>query len=133
MSTSTQSQAHEQQRSGLKRRLSTLVLADPKNRVPLFPKVKPHAPNTALRPPREQLSTWDRIKQSFWALGESLRQPEIKYSIKAGLAVAILAAPGFIESTRETFVEYRGEWALISCFVVLSPTVGAVGIILART
>jgi hypothetical protein len=77
-------------------------------------------------------------------LGQFARQPEIKYSIKSGMAVAILAAPAFIESTRETFMEYRGEWALISvcelhlveldhlvtacdqCFVVLSPTVGAV-------
>jgi hypothetical protein len=93
---------------------ATLVPTDPKNRVPLFPRVTPHAPNTALRLPRGQLGTWGRIKQSIWALGESLRQPEIKYSIKTGMSVAILAAPAFIESTRETFMEYRGEWALIS-------------------
>lgn len=127
ISGSTQMQAQPQNRSrpSLRRRLSTLVPADPKNRAPLFPKVTPHAPNTALRLSRTQLSTWGRIKQSIWALGESLRQREIKYSIKTGMAVAMLAAPAFIESTRETFMEYRGEWALISCFVVLSPTVGA--------
>ncbi|KAF8608644.1 hypothetical protein BDV93DRAFT_433325 [Ceratobasidium sp. AG-I] len=125
MSSSNNPQAQGGKRPGLKRRLSTAIPADPKNRVPLFPKVTPHAPNTALRLPREQLSTWNRTKQWFWGLGQWLRQAEIKYSIKTGLSVAILAAPAFIESTRETFVEYRGEWALISCFVVLSPTVGA--------
>ncbi|KAG8732825.1 hypothetical protein FRC11_010722 [Ceratobasidium sp. 423] len=112
-------------RPGLTRRISSRILQDTQNRIPLFPKVKPHAPNTALRLPRTELSTWGQIKQSIWALGQFLRQPEIKYSIKSGMAVAILAAPAFIESTRETFIEYRGEWALISCFVVLSPTVGA--------
>ncbi|KAG9113176.1 hypothetical protein FRC07_007817 [Ceratobasidium sp. 392] len=118
-------QSKGSQRPGLRRRLSARIPAEPKDRVRLFPKVTPHAPNTALRLPKEQLSRWDRIKQSFWALGQALRTPESKYSIKTGLAVALLAAPAFIESTRDTFVEYRGEWALISCFVVLSPTIGA--------
>ncbi|QRW08040.1 fusaric acid resistance-like protein [Ceratobasidium sp. AG-Ba] len=112
-------------RPSLRRRLSALGPAQSQNRVKLFPKVTPHAPNTALRLPRERLTRWGRIKQSFWVLGQTLRAPEVRYSIKAGLSVAILAAPAFIESTRETFMEYRGEWALISCFVVLSPTVGA--------
>lgn len=30
------------------------------------------------------------------------------------MATAILAAPAFFETTRPIFVEYRGEWALIS-------------------
>ncbi|KAJ1304721.1 hypothetical protein OPQ81_005859 [Rhizoctonia solani] len=120
----SRSQSKSRKRPGLARRISSRILQDTRNRVPLFPKVKPHAPNTALRLPRTQLTTWGKIKQSIWALGQFFRQPEIKYSIKTGMAVAILAAPAFIESTRETFIEYRGEWALISCFVVLSPTVG---------
>ncbi|KAG8702606.1 hypothetical protein FRC09_004653 [Ceratobasidium sp. 395] len=122
--TGSRIQSKGNKRPGLKRQLSNRVPAEPKNRVK-FPKVTPHAPNTALRLPKEQLSRWGRIKQSFWALGQALRTPESKYSIKTGLAVAVLAAPAFIESTRDTFVEYRGEWALISCFVVLSPTIGA--------
>ncbi|KAH7339754.1 Fusaric acid resistance protein-like-domain-containing protein [Rhizoctonia solani] len=119
------SQAKSGKRPRLMRRISSRLLQDTQNRIPLFPKVEPHAPNTALRLSRTQLTTWGRVKQSIWALGQFFRQPEIKYSIKTGMAVAILAAPAFIESTRETFMEYRGEWALISCFVVLSPTVGA--------
>ena len=94
--------------------VASRILQDAQNRITLFPKVKPHAPNTATRLSRTQLTTWGRIKQSIWAMGQFLRQPEIKYSIKTGMAVAILAAPAFIESTRETFMEYRGEWALIS-------------------
>ena len=38
----------------------------------------------------------------------------MKYAFKAGMATAMLAAPAFFESTRPVFVDYRGEWALIS-------------------
>jgi hypothetical protein len=79
-----------------------------------FPKVKPHAPNTVQTPAREQLNFWERVKQSIWAIGTRLRENDMKYAIKAGMATAILAAPAFFETTRPIFTEYRGEWALIS-------------------
>lgn len=50
----------------------------------------------------------------------------MKYSIKTGVATAILALPSVVDSTRPLFMEYRGEWALISFFVVMSKTIGAV-------
>ncbi|KAG8970045.1 hypothetical protein FRC03_011844 [Tulasnella sp. 419] len=90
-----------------------------------FPKIRPHAPNTIQTPSRNTLTFVGKLKQSFWSLGARLREPDLKYAIKAGMATAILAAPAFFEATRPLFMEYRGEWALISFFVVLSPTIGA--------
>lgn len=55
-----------------------------------------------------------RVKQTIWTIGARLKQQDSKYAIKAGMATAILAAPAFFERTRPVFVEYRGEWALIS-------------------
>ena len=43
-----------------------------------------------------------------------MQDHDIKYGVKTGVATAMLAAPAFIEATRPTFMEYRGEWALIS-------------------
>ena len=83
----------------------------------LFPPVKPHAPDTVNRPPLGSLSFIDRQKQRLWDLGHRLRDPELKYVIKTGAGTAILALPAFLAPTRELFVRYRGEWALIS-FVV---------------
>ena len=83
----------------------------------LFPPVKPHAPNTILRPSRQTLSTWGRQKQWIWSLYRRLQEPDSKYAIKSGTGTAILALPAFIESTRPWFLKYRGEWALISFFV----------------
>ena len=87
------------------------------SRSKLFPPVKPHAPDTVNRPPLGSLSFIDRQKQRLWDLGHSLQDPELKYAIKTGAATAILALPAFLTSTRELFLRYRGEWALISFFV----------------
>ena len=74
----------------------------------------PHAPNTKQTPAREELSWMGRLKQSLWALGARLKEKDIKYSFKVGMAAAMLAAPAFFDATRPIFTEYRGEWALIS-------------------
>lgn len=87
-----------------------------------FPSVTRHAPNTAQTPRARTLK--QRFFRSVWRLGEFLRQRDVKFAIKAGAGCALLASPAFMHSTRPTFKEYKGEWALISFMVVLSPTVG---------
>ncbi|KZT41476.1 hypothetical protein SISSUDRAFT_981821 [Sistotremastrum suecicum HHB10207 ss-3] len=111
-------------RPGTKRSLTNLINQARGDRAP-FPRVQPHAPNTVQTPSMSSLSFTGRLKRMFWALGAKVKEPGILYAIKAGLATAILAAPAFFETTRPLFVEYRGEWALISFFVVISPTIGA--------
>jgi len=119
-----------------------------RRRPPSFPKVRPHAPDTIQTPPRDKLPLIGRIKQMLWAIGHRLAERDAKFAMKAGMAVAMLASPAFIGPTRPIFVEYWGEWALISvglrlpsnsklavvdlnqCFVVLSPTIGAVSLLI---
>ena len=84
----------------------------------MFPKVKPHAPNTMLTPGDDGLSFIGRFGQKIWRLGESLKQKDIKYAFKAGMATAVLASPAFFERTRPWFIQYRGEWILISVMQV---------------
>ncbi|CAA7263185.1 unnamed protein product [Cyclocybe aegerita] len=99
----------------------------PPNRIahPSFPKVKPHAPDTIQTPGRNQLSFLGKVYHTLWSIGKRLKERDTKYAIKAGMATAVLAAPAFAEATRPIFLEYWGHWALISFFVVLSPTIGA--------
>ena len=80
----------------------------------LFPKFRPHAPNTIQTPARKDLSFFGRIGQSIWAITDRLKEQDAKHAIKTGMATAILAAPAFFDATRPVFTEYRGEWALIS-------------------
>lgn len=87
-----------------------------------FPKVTPHAPNTIQTPGPEHLTFIGRIKQSIWTFGARLQQQDMKHAFKAGMATAILAAPAFFQASRPIFVEYRGEWALISvCHISAIP------------
>jgi hypothetical protein len=84
-------------------------------RIPtFFPKIRPHAPNTIQTPPRSKLTYIGRIKQSLWTIGARLKERDLKYAVKAGMATAMLAMPAFFDATRPIFTEYRGEWALIS-------------------
>ncbi|KAE9403103.1 hypothetical protein BT96DRAFT_990562 [Gymnopus androsaceus JB14] len=97
----------------------------PRTPRPSFPKVTPHAPDTIQTPSRKNLTFIGRIKQGMWSLGKRLNERDTKFAVKVGMATAILAAPAFFDSTRAVFVKYQGDWALISFFVVMSPTIGA--------
>ncbi|KAG2135853.1 Fusaric acid resistance protein-like-domain-containing protein [Suillus clintonianus] len=89
-----------------------------------FPKVQPHAPNTIQTPHPANLPFFGRMKRALWDLGAILKERKLKYAFKVGMSTAILAAPAFFESTRPIFTDYKGEWALVSFFAVMSPTIG---------
>ncbi|RXW25613.1 hypothetical protein EST38_g244 [Candolleomyces aberdarensis] len=114
--------------AGLSRNLSFMI---PQHRVahPFFPKVQPHAPDTVQTPSRDSLSLWGRVKYSLWEAGKLLKERNVKFAMRAGLAIALLAAPAFFDETRQFFVENQGDWALVSTFIVMSPTIGATNIL----
>ena len=75
-------------------------------------------------PSRAGLSPWRRFQLLLWDIGGRLQDHDVKYAVKTGLATALLAAPAFIKKTRPTFMDYRGEWALISVSAVFFPVKG---------
>lgn len=87
-----------------------------------LPSTRAHQENTKQTP--LALTSRERFNRIVWKLGQFLKEPETKFAIKAGLGSAILASPAFIKSTRHQFMAYKGQWALVSFMVVLSPTVG---------
>ncbi|KAJ7282569.1 Fusaric acid resistance protein-like-domain-containing protein [Mycena rebaudengoi] len=114
-----------EQRLGLRRRLSHYIIPEHRHAHPSFPKVRPHAPNTIQTPDSSRLTWIGRVKQRVWTIGTRLTERDTKYAVKAGMATAILAAPAFFDATRPLFIELWGDWALISFFIVISPTIGA--------
>ncbi|KAJ7782513.1 Fusaric acid resistance protein-like-domain-containing protein [Mycena maculata] len=123
--TSTPRAPQRNPREGLTRRLSQYIVPAHRHAHPSFPKVRPHAPNTIQTPARDRLTWIGKIKQSLWTVGKRLTERDTKYAVKAGMATALLAAPAFFDTTRPIFVELWGDWALISFFIVISPTIGA--------
>ncbi|KAF9063974.1 Fusaric acid resistance protein-like-domain-containing protein [Rhodocollybia butyracea] len=112
-------------KGGLRKRISRIIVPQQRSFRPVFPKVTPHAPDTIQTPSRKNLNFIGRMKQGIWSLGKRLNERDTKFAVKAGMATAILAAPAFFDYTRAFFVKYYGDWALISFFVVMSPTIGA--------
>ncbi|KAG1889875.1 Fusaric acid resistance protein-like-domain-containing protein [Suillus subluteus] len=90
-----------------------------------FPKVQPHAPNTIQTPHPANLPFIGRMKRALWDFGGILKERKLKYAFKVGMSAAVLTAPAFFDATRPIFTDYKGEWALISFFGVMSPTIGA--------
>lgn len=110
---------------GIRKRLSASMIPPHRRAHPFFPKILPHAPDTLQTPPHHRLSWVGRLKQMLWVAGRRLKERDTKFAIKVGMATSLLALPAFLEATRPTFVEYWGDWALISFFIVISPTIGA--------
>ncbi|KAF7376656.1 ArAE-2 domain-containing protein [Mycena sanguinolenta] len=110
---------------GLRRRFSQYMIPAHRRTHPSFPKIRPHAPNTMQTPAWERLTWIGKLKQWLWTVGKRLTESDTKYAVKAGMATAILAAPAFFDTTRPYFVDLWGDWALISFFIVISPTIGA--------
>lgn len=81
---------------------------------PAFPKIRPHAPDTIQTPRRDTLTFMGKVYQTIWSIGKRLKERDTKYGIRAGMATAILATPAFLDSTRPIFLQYWGDWALIS-------------------
>lgn len=127
----------------LRRRISTRFALRSSPGTAKFPKIRPHAPRTLQTPGPSHATVIGKFKARLWRIGTRLQQSDIKYALKAGVSIvcplkatvdfwdidcwqAVLAAPAFFDATRPIFLQYRGQWALITCFVVLSPTIGAV-------
>ncbi|GJN88427.1 hypothetical protein Rhopal_001393-T1 [Rhodotorula paludigena] len=66
-----------------------------------------------------------RIKLAFWRLSYRLREPNVRFAIKTGAGAAVLASAAFIPRLRPRWLEWRGEWALISYMVIMAPALGA--------
>jgi hypothetical protein len=114
-------------RPALRRRFSNLVPLEPSHSPrAAFPKIRAHAPNTTQTPARSTLTFMGQLQHSLWSSLNKLKDGDMRYSFKVGVGTAILAIPAFIDATRPLFVHWRGEWALISYFVVMGQTLGQV-------
>jgi hypothetical protein len=75
--------------------------------------------------PKEPKSRHGALNYRLWKFFEKLRKPEIKFAVKVGVGSILLALPAFTETYGELYAHWRGEWALLSYFVVIANSVGA--------
>ncbi|KAK3848266.1 MAG: Fusaric acid resistance protein-like-domain-containing protein, partial [Linnemannia gamsii] len=94
----------------------------------LFPKPNLHNKTDTLHTPRPStfLQKWST---RLWRFLHVFRSFQVKYAAKAAISTMVLLIPAFVDWTRPYFVQYRGEWALISMLIVMVPTVGGTNIV----
>ncbi len=115
---------------GFRRRFANIVPLDPSGLQPrIFPSKYNDNGDTLKMPSTDEMKGSARWLRRLWVFQERLRQPDMKYAIKAGLGSVILASPAFFGPTRPIFLEYRGEWAMIAYFSSLSVSIGATNLL----
>jgi hypothetical protein len=102
----------------------SLVLVDTVERSRRVTGVPIAMPKHQESPPRPSTKR-GALKYRIWKSLEKLRKPEIKFAVKVGVGAVLLALPAFTERFRENYTHWRGEWALLSYFVVIASSVGA--------
>jgi hypothetical protein len=115
----------------IRNRVAKLIPIDPSDLQPqaVFPEKRKNKSNTLTTPSRESLTRYSRWKQAIWRFQARLQEPDIKYAIKVGLGTVILAFPAFTQRFRPTFLEFRGEWALIAFWATMSPSIGGTNLL----
>lgn len=87
-----------------------------------------HEPPSA-HPPPVPVSFFLRYRLRIWkflaTLGNSF---ELKFAFKTALLVFALSLLAFLPETKELYIEFRGQWAILSGVVVMTPTVGGTNV-----
>ena len=94
----------------------------------LFPKPNIHNTKNTLQTPVPSTFS-QRWSTRLWQFLHLFRSFQVKYAAKAAFSTIVLLIPAFVDWTRPYFVQYRGEWALISMLIVMVPTVGGTNIV----
>lgn len=94
----------------------------------LFPKPNIHNTNNTLHTPTPS-TFMQKWSTRLWKFLHVFRSFQVKYAAKAAISTMVLLVPAFVDWTRPYFVQYRGEWALISMLIIMVPTVGGTNIV----
>ncbi|RKP38590.1 hypothetical protein BJ085DRAFT_12024, partial [Dimargaris cristalligena] len=63
-------------------------------------------------------------RHRLWRFFLWFRRFQTKFALKAAMIATLLSLPAFVEDWNPTFRMFRGEWAVITALVVMTPTVG---------
>ncbi|OAL01379.1 hypothetical protein IQ06DRAFT_335689 [Phaeosphaeriaceae sp. SRC1lsM3a] len=65
------------------------------------------------------------LSYRIWIALSVFRRDDLKYAVKVGIGAILYGMWSFIESTRDLYGHWRGEWGLLSYMLVCSMTIGA--------
>lgn len=60
----------------------------------------------------------------IWRSLRTFRRTDVQFGIKVGLGALIFAIPAFLQSTRDVFTLWRGEWGLTIYCIIMNKSLG---------
>lgn len=60
----------------------------------------------------------------LWSFFSFFRRVEVQFGIRVGLGAFVLASLAYLPQTKEWFMEWRGEWALVTYSIIMNKSLG---------
>ena len=77
-----------------------------------------------MKKPKNIISQKLRLRHRLYAFLLWLRSSAVRYALKIAFIAIVLALPAYFTASVATFNQIRGQWAIFTFIVVLSPSVG---------
>jgi uncharacterized membrane protein YgaE (UPF0421/DUF939 family) len=83
------------------------------------------SPESTLRVVEPRISPFLRLRLLLWRyLSDIGNSFQLKFALKTSLVITLIGSFSFIPQTKHFYRSYQGEWAIITCLIIMAPTVG---------
>jgi len=76
------------------------------------------------RTERSSGSNTHLLSYKIWKFFSFFRRVEVQFGIRVGLGAFVLASLAYLPQTKQTFLEWRGEWSLVTYCIIMNKSLG---------
>ncbi|ONH66650.1 Protein BRE4 [Cyberlindnera fabianii] len=80
--------------------------------------------NSELQKRTDTTDQRETFNYRIWEFFSFFRRVEVQFGIRVGLGAFVLASLAFLPQTRLVFMEWRGEWALVTYSIIMNKSLG---------
>lgn len=80
--------------------------------------------NTTLQQRTEGTDQTYTFNYKVWKFFSFFRRVEVQFGIRVGLGAFVLASLAYLPQTKQWFMEWRGEWALVTYSIIMNKSLG---------
>ncbi|KAH3679021.1 hypothetical protein WICMUC_001216 [Wickerhamomyces mucosus] len=80
--------------------------------------------NETLQMRTDETDTFDTFSFKLWEFFSFFRKIEVQFGIRVGFGAFVLASLAYLPLTKTIFMEWRGEWALVTYSIIMNKSLG---------
>ncbi|GME66985.1 unnamed protein product [[Candida] boidinii] len=73
---------------------------------------------------RDEKSDKSSIGYRLWSLTKFVRRVDVQFGFRVGVGAFFIAIFAYLDLTKNTFVDWRGEWALVTYSIIMNKSLG---------